>query len=109
MLRSRSLVQQTLQHWQADTDLAAIRDVGALAKLPVPERGLADALGGCRGPPETSPRSEALKQVPSPGRPFGNVPAAIRLSMFREFRWRNSQALIPVESKTNSDDGRLPA
>ncbi len=36
--QARSLVQQTLQHWQADTDLAGVRDAGALAKLPEAER-----------------------------------------------------------------------
>jgi hypothetical protein len=36
--QSRSLVLQTLQHWRQDTDLAAIRDAAALAKLPQAER-----------------------------------------------------------------------
>ena len=36
--QSRPLVQQTLQHWQADTDLAGVRDADALAKLPESER-----------------------------------------------------------------------
>ncbi len=36
--QSRPLVQQTLQHWQADSDLAGVRDTGALAKLPESER-----------------------------------------------------------------------
>jgi hypothetical protein len=31
-------VQQTLKHWQEDTDLIAIRDKDALAKLPAEER-----------------------------------------------------------------------
>jgi tetratricopeptide (TPR) repeat protein/serine/threonine protein kinase len=34
----RALVQQTLNHWQEDTDLAGIRDKDALAKLPAEER-----------------------------------------------------------------------
>jgi serine/threonine protein kinase/Flp pilus assembly protein TadD len=34
----RSLVQRTLQHWQRDRDLAALRDEAALAKLPAPEQ-----------------------------------------------------------------------
>ena len=29
---------KTLRHWQKDTDLAGIRDGGALAKLPAPEQ-----------------------------------------------------------------------
>ncbi len=37
--QSRLLVQQTLQHWQADSDLAGVRDAEALAKLPESERG----------------------------------------------------------------------
>ncbi len=36
--QSRSLVQQKLQHWRAETDLAGVRDAGALAKLPESER-----------------------------------------------------------------------
>jgi hypothetical protein len=34
----RALVQQTLQHWQDDADLAGIRDKDALMKLPADER-----------------------------------------------------------------------
>ena len=36
--QSRSLVQQMLQHWKADSDLAGVRDAGALEKLPESER-----------------------------------------------------------------------
>ena len=36
--QARPFVQQTLQHWRADTDLAGVHDAGALAKLPEPER-----------------------------------------------------------------------
>ena len=36
--QARPLVQQTLQHWQADPDLAGVRDADALAKLPEAER-----------------------------------------------------------------------
>jgi eukaryotic-like serine/threonine-protein kinase len=36
--QSRSLVLQILQHWRQDTDLAAIRDAAALAKLPQAEQ-----------------------------------------------------------------------
>jgi eukaryotic-like serine/threonine-protein kinase len=36
--RERELVLKTLKHWQDDTDLAAIRDKGAVAKLPADER-----------------------------------------------------------------------
>ena len=36
--QSRPLVQHTLQHWQADSDLAGVRDAGALEKLPESER-----------------------------------------------------------------------
>jgi hypothetical protein len=35
---ARALVQQRLQHWQQDADLAGIRDANALAKLPETER-----------------------------------------------------------------------
>jgi serine/threonine-protein kinase len=31
-------VEQTLQHWQTDPDLASVRDKGELAKLPIAER-----------------------------------------------------------------------
>jgi tetratricopeptide (TPR) repeat protein len=34
----RAAVQQTLRHWQKDTDLAGIRDKEAMAKLPVEEQ-----------------------------------------------------------------------
>jgi hypothetical protein len=36
--QARALVQRTLRHWQADADLAHVRDQEALAKLPEPER-----------------------------------------------------------------------
>jgi serine/threonine-protein kinase len=36
--RARPVVAQTLQHWQADPDLAGVRDADALAKLPEAER-----------------------------------------------------------------------
>ena len=42
--QARPVVQQTLQHWQADTDLAGVRDADALAKLPEAERGAWRAL-----------------------------------------------------------------
>jgi hypothetical protein len=35
---TRQAVQQTLQHWQKDTDLASVRDKEALAKVPEAER-----------------------------------------------------------------------
>jgi eukaryotic-like serine/threonine-protein kinase len=35
---ARSAVQQTLRHWQKDTDLTGLRDAAALAKLPEAER-----------------------------------------------------------------------
>jgi hypothetical protein len=34
----RAAVQQALRHWQADPDLAGIRDAAALARLPAEER-----------------------------------------------------------------------
>ncbi len=34
----RAEVQQTVRHWQKDTDLAGIRDAAALAKLPAENR-----------------------------------------------------------------------
>ena len=37
--QARPVVAQTLQHWQADSDLAGVRDADALAKLPESERG----------------------------------------------------------------------
>jgi hypothetical protein len=36
--KSRPVVAQTLQHWQADPDLAGVRDPEALAKLPEAEQ-----------------------------------------------------------------------
>ena len=36
--QSRPLVQETLEHWRADSDLAGVRDAGALAKFPESER-----------------------------------------------------------------------
>jgi hypothetical protein len=36
--RVRPFIQQTLQRWRADTDLAGVRDADALAKLPESER-----------------------------------------------------------------------
>jgi hypothetical protein len=34
----RATVLSALQHWKVDPDLAGVRDVDALAKLPEPER-----------------------------------------------------------------------
>jgi hypothetical protein len=34
----RQAAQQALRHWQKDSDLAAVRDPKALAKLPAAER-----------------------------------------------------------------------
>ena len=36
--QARPVVQQTLEHWRADSDLAGVRDADALAKLPESER-----------------------------------------------------------------------
>ncbi len=36
--QARPLVQETLQYWRADSDLAGVCDAGALAKLPESER-----------------------------------------------------------------------
>ena len=41
---ARSFVQQTLKHWQKDTDLAGIRDEAALAKLPAEDRTTCEKL-----------------------------------------------------------------
>jgi serine/threonine-protein kinase len=43
-LSDRALVQQTLQHWQEDSDLAALRDSVALGKLPADERAACHKL-----------------------------------------------------------------
>jgi tetratricopeptide (TPR) repeat protein len=40
----RALVQQTLQHWQYDPDLAGLRDSAALKKLPADERAACQKL-----------------------------------------------------------------
>jgi hypothetical protein len=37
-------VRQSLEHWQADHDLAGIRDADALAKLPQSDRAAWSAL-----------------------------------------------------------------
>jgi serine/threonine-protein kinase len=42
--QARPAVAQTLRHWQQDTDLAGVRDRGALAKLPERERQKWQAL-----------------------------------------------------------------
>jgi tetratricopeptide (TPR) repeat protein len=42
----RAKVQQTLKHWQADTDLAGLRDQAGLAKLPDAEREACQKLWG---------------------------------------------------------------
>jgi serine/threonine-protein kinase len=42
--QARSVVAQNLRHWQADSDLAGVRDRDALAKLPADERRAWEAL-----------------------------------------------------------------
>jgi len=41
---ARAAVQQTLRHWQQDSDLAGIRDKDALGKLPPEERAACEKL-----------------------------------------------------------------
>jgi len=41
---ARSLVQQRMQHWQQDTDLAGLRDAAALAHIPAAERVACEKL-----------------------------------------------------------------
>jgi tetratricopeptide (TPR) repeat protein len=41
---ARSLMQQRMQHWQKDSDLAGVRDKEALAKLPAVERAACEKL-----------------------------------------------------------------
>jgi tetratricopeptide (TPR) repeat protein len=45
----RASLQRALRHWQQDTDLAGLRDVAALARLPADERGGVQEAGGRRG------------------------------------------------------------
>jgi hypothetical protein len=40
----RTVVRQTLQHWQDDSDLAGLREMAALQKLPADERELCQKL-----------------------------------------------------------------
>ena len=40
----RSQAQNTLRHWQHDSDLASVRDKAALAELPAEERAACDRL-----------------------------------------------------------------
>ena len=42
--QDRATVQQTLSHWQKDTDLAGIREPAALAKLPAAEQAACKKL-----------------------------------------------------------------
>jgi tetratricopeptide (TPR) repeat protein len=70
----RAFIAQTLRHWQQDTDLAAVRDHGALGELPELERKDWQALwvkvdemlsrAGAGGPP--TPASETGEQPADP-------------------------------------------
>jgi hypothetical protein len=42
--QARAVIAQALQHWQKDTDLAAVRDPEALARLSAEERKACAAL-----------------------------------------------------------------
>ena len=67
--QARPLVQQTLEHWRADTDLAGVRDPDPLAKLPESERRrLAIALVRGRRPAGPGPGRPALSPS-GPDRP----------------------------------------
>jgi serine/threonine-protein kinase len=71
--QARSVVIQTLQHWQADPDLAGVRDRDALAKLPADERRALEALwkdvdallkGAAKLGPTAPPPSAAAEKRP---------------------------------------------
>jgi tetratricopeptide (TPR) repeat protein len=58
-------VQQTLRHWQQDTDLAGIRDPAALAKVPAEERATCEKLwtdvAALLKQAETSPKKDSKR------------------------------------------------
>jgi serine/threonine-protein kinase len=70
--QDRTAVAQTLRHWQADSDLAAVRDSAPLAKLPEPERAqwqglwaeVASRLGQAEGTAGRSPPGGELPADP---------------------------------------------
>jgi hypothetical protein len=63
-------VQQTLQHWRTDTDLAGVRDATALAKLPEAEREACRKLwadvNGLLKKAKTGVQAKQVKESPTP-------------------------------------------
>jgi tetratricopeptide (TPR) repeat protein len=82
--QARSVVRQTLQHWQADSDLAGVRDRDTLAKLPADERRAWEALWkevdallkGAARPGPTSSKPGVAAPVRQGAAPAGSRPTA---------------------------------
>ncbi len=77
--QARPTVRQTLEHWYVDTDLAGVRDAGALAKLPESERAAWRALWAEVNALLAPPAADGLEPEPAgTGRPSGRPAAPAR-------------------------------
>ena len=99
-------LQQTLRHWQKDTDLAGIRDAAALAKLPADERkafaqlwaDVAALLKKANRPPSHASLQEQLpearKALPNDSPQLAGLLAQIGLGMLEQKRWTEAEPLL---------------
>ena len=99
-------MQQNLRHWQQDTDLAAIRDAAALAKLPADEQkactqlwaDVAALLKKANAPPSLdsllTQLPEARKAIPKDSPQLAGLLAQIGLGLLEQKKWTEAEPLL---------------
>ena len=115
----RAEVQQTMRHWQQDTDLAGIRDAAALAKLPADEQkactqlwaDVAALLKKANAPPSLASLMqqlpEARKALPKESPQLAGLLAQIGLGLLEQKKWTEAEPLLreclAIREKTQPD------
>ena len=113
-------MQQTLRHWQQDTDLAGIRDAAALAKLPADEQkaftqlwaDVAALLKKANAPPSLASLlqqlPEARKALPKDSPQLAGLLAQIGLGLLEQKKWTEAEPLLreclAIREKTQPDE-----
>ena len=115
----RAEVQQTMRHWQKDTDLAGIRDAAALAKLPADEQkaftqlwaDVAALLKKANAQPSLASLLEQLpearKALPKDSPQLAGLLAQIGLGLLEQKKWTEAEPLLreclAIREKTQPD------